>query len=181
MITACVECGIQSLVYTSSMEVIGPNMNREPFVRWSSKNVTLFTCFWTLSKHPSPSGPHWPHMVRLYFTPVLERLFQLRCCGHYLVSIRLCSLECTIMTKHKVCTEKIWTVGHTTHSIQYLGDLVKGVLKSFIGRENLEWKATFRLLYLRHTDVVQMFCVTSAAGNMPVALIPDMLHQFSWH
>ncbi|XP_073349889.1 3 beta-hydroxysteroid dehydrogenase type 7 [Pagrus major] len=33
VINACVECGIQSLVYTSSMEVIGPNMNREPFIR----------------------------------------------------------------------------------------------------------------------------------------------------
>ncbi|XP_061837334.1 3 beta-hydroxysteroid dehydrogenase type 7 [Nerophis lumbriciformis] len=33
VIRACVENNICSLVYTSSMEVIGPNMNREPFVR----------------------------------------------------------------------------------------------------------------------------------------------------
>lgn len=33
VIKACVECGIQSLVYTSSMEVIGPNINGDPFVR----------------------------------------------------------------------------------------------------------------------------------------------------
>lgn len=135
MISACVECGIQSLVYTSSMEVIGPNMNRDPFVRWSLKNVTLFPCFWTLLKHPSPSCPHWPDEVRLY-TPILEKLFQLRCCGHYLVSVLLCSLECTIVKKRTVCTEKIWSVGDKTHSILHLGGLIKGVLKSFIGREN---------------------------------------------
>ncbi|XP_059203426.1 3 beta-hydroxysteroid dehydrogenase type 7 [Centropristis striata] len=33
VIKACVECGIQCLVYTSSMEVIGPNMNGDPFYR----------------------------------------------------------------------------------------------------------------------------------------------------
>ncbi|XP_038561869.1 3 beta-hydroxysteroid dehydrogenase type 7 [Micropterus salmoides] len=33
VISACVECGIQCLVYTSSMEVIGPNMNRDHFIR----------------------------------------------------------------------------------------------------------------------------------------------------
>ncbi|KAI3359514.1 hypothetical protein L3Q82_013917, partial [Scortum barcoo] len=33
VINACVECGIQCLVYTSSMEVIGPNINGDPFVR----------------------------------------------------------------------------------------------------------------------------------------------------
>ncbi|XP_029293634.1 3 beta-hydroxysteroid dehydrogenase type 7 [Cottoperca gobio] len=33
VIKACVECGIQCLVYTSSMEVIGPNVNRENFIR----------------------------------------------------------------------------------------------------------------------------------------------------
>nr|XP_057904538.1 3 beta-hydroxysteroid dehydrogenase type 7 [Doryrhamphus excisus]XP_057904539.1 3 beta-hydroxysteroid dehydrogenase type 7 [Doryrhamphus excisus] len=33
VINACVENSICSLVYTSSMEVIGPNMKREPFVR----------------------------------------------------------------------------------------------------------------------------------------------------
>ncbi|XP_070778608.1 3 beta-hydroxysteroid dehydrogenase type 7 isoform X2 [Enoplosus armatus] len=33
VINACVECGIQGLVYTSSMEVIGPNINGDPFIR----------------------------------------------------------------------------------------------------------------------------------------------------
>ncbi|XP_044037031.1 3 beta-hydroxysteroid dehydrogenase type 7 [Siniperca chuatsi] len=33
VINACVECGIQCLVYTSSMEVIGPNMNGDHFIR----------------------------------------------------------------------------------------------------------------------------------------------------
>ncbi|KAL7377557.1 hypothetical protein ABVT39_001266 [Epinephelus coioides] len=33
VINACVECGIQCLIYTSSMEVIGPNMNGDHFVR----------------------------------------------------------------------------------------------------------------------------------------------------
>nr|XP_040046460.1 3 beta-hydroxysteroid dehydrogenase type 7 [Gasterosteus aculeatus aculeatus] len=33
VINACVECGIQSLVYTSSMEVIGPNVDGDAFVR----------------------------------------------------------------------------------------------------------------------------------------------------
>ncbi|XP_070704002.1 3 beta-hydroxysteroid dehydrogenase type 7 [Pempheris klunzingeri] len=33
VIRACVECGIESLVYTSSMEVIGPNINGDPFIR----------------------------------------------------------------------------------------------------------------------------------------------------
>ncbi|KAM3864103.1 3 beta-hydroxysteroid dehydrogenase type 7 [Diretmus argenteus] len=33
MINACVEAGIQYLVYTSSMEVIGPNINGDPFLR----------------------------------------------------------------------------------------------------------------------------------------------------
>lgn len=33
VINACVECGIESLVYTSSMEVIGPNVNGDHFVR----------------------------------------------------------------------------------------------------------------------------------------------------
>ncbi|XP_035511455.1 3 beta-hydroxysteroid dehydrogenase type 7 [Morone saxatilis] len=33
VINACVECGIQSLVYTSSMEVIGPNINGDAFIR----------------------------------------------------------------------------------------------------------------------------------------------------
>ncbi|XP_019950367.2 3 beta-hydroxysteroid dehydrogenase type 7 [Paralichthys olivaceus] len=33
VINACVECGIQCLIYTSSMEVIGPNVNGDPFIR----------------------------------------------------------------------------------------------------------------------------------------------------
>ncbi|XP_023269715.1 3 beta-hydroxysteroid dehydrogenase type 7 [Seriola lalandi dorsalis] len=33
VINACVECGIQCLVYTSSMEVIGPNVNGDAFLR----------------------------------------------------------------------------------------------------------------------------------------------------
>ncbi|XP_034047214.1 3 beta-hydroxysteroid dehydrogenase type 7 [Thalassophryne amazonica] len=33
VINACVENGIQYLVYTSSMEVVGPNSNRDPFLR----------------------------------------------------------------------------------------------------------------------------------------------------
>ncbi|XP_068434612.1 3 beta-hydroxysteroid dehydrogenase type 7 [Clinocottus analis] len=33
VINACVECNIQSLVYTSSMEVIGPNVDGDAFVR----------------------------------------------------------------------------------------------------------------------------------------------------
>nr|XP_046270343.1 3 beta-hydroxysteroid dehydrogenase type 7 [Scatophagus argus] len=33
VIRACVECGIQTLVYTSSMEVIGPNIKGDPFIR----------------------------------------------------------------------------------------------------------------------------------------------------
>ncbi|XP_041633941.1 3 beta-hydroxysteroid dehydrogenase type 7 [Cheilinus undulatus] len=33
VINACVECGIQSLLYTSSMEVIGPNVRGDHFVR----------------------------------------------------------------------------------------------------------------------------------------------------
>ncbi|XP_041825157.1 3 beta-hydroxysteroid dehydrogenase type 7 [Melanotaenia boesemani] len=33
VINACVECGIECLVYTSSMEVIGPNMNGDHFKR----------------------------------------------------------------------------------------------------------------------------------------------------
>ncbi|XP_008293566.1 3 beta-hydroxysteroid dehydrogenase type 7 [Stegastes partitus] len=33
IINACVDCGIECLVYTSSMEVIGPNMNGDPFKR----------------------------------------------------------------------------------------------------------------------------------------------------
>uniref|UniRef100_A0AAV2KE08 3-beta hydroxysteroid dehydrogenase/isomerase domain-containing protein n=1 Tax=Knipowitschia caucasica TaxID=637954 RepID=A0AAV2KE08_KNICA len=35
VIQACVENGVPSLLYTSSMEVIGPNHNRDPFVRGS--------------------------------------------------------------------------------------------------------------------------------------------------
>ncbi|XP_060921523.1 3 beta-hydroxysteroid dehydrogenase type 7 [Labrus mixtus] len=33
VISACVECGIQSLLYTSSMEVVGPNVKGDHFVR----------------------------------------------------------------------------------------------------------------------------------------------------
>ncbi|KAM6966067.1 3 beta-hydroxysteroid dehydrogenase type 7 [Tautogolabrus adspersus] len=33
VISACVECGIQSLLYTSSMEVVGPNVKGDNFVR----------------------------------------------------------------------------------------------------------------------------------------------------
>ncbi|KAM9843880.1 3 beta-hydroxysteroid dehydrogenase type 7 [Aulostomus maculatus] len=33
VINACVENSVPSLVYTSSMEVIGPNVNRQPFIR----------------------------------------------------------------------------------------------------------------------------------------------------
>nr|UBZ25226.1 hydroxy-delta-5-steroid dehydrogenase, 3 beta- and steroid delta-isomerase 7 [Centropyge vrolikii] len=33
VINACVECGIQCLVYTSSMEVIGPNIDGDHFIR----------------------------------------------------------------------------------------------------------------------------------------------------
>ncbi|XP_068193300.1 3 beta-hydroxysteroid dehydrogenase type 7 [Antennarius striatus] len=33
VINACVECGIQSLIYTSSMEVIGPNVDGDHFIR----------------------------------------------------------------------------------------------------------------------------------------------------
>ncbi|XP_028267969.1 3 beta-hydroxysteroid dehydrogenase type 7 [Parambassis ranga] len=33
VINACVECGIECLIYTSSMEVIGPNMNGDHFKR----------------------------------------------------------------------------------------------------------------------------------------------------
>ncbi|XP_071391232.1 3 beta-hydroxysteroid dehydrogenase type 7-like [Centroberyx affinis] len=33
VINACVENSIQSLVYTSSMEVIGPNVKGDPFIR----------------------------------------------------------------------------------------------------------------------------------------------------
>ncbi|XP_029944924.1 3 beta-hydroxysteroid dehydrogenase type 7 [Salarias fasciatus] len=33
VIQACVECGVERLVYTSSMEVIGPNMNGDHFLR----------------------------------------------------------------------------------------------------------------------------------------------------
>ncbi|XP_065820747.1 3 beta-hydroxysteroid dehydrogenase type 7 isoform X2 [Labrus bergylta] len=33
VINACVECGIQSLLYTSSMEVVGPNVKGDHFVR----------------------------------------------------------------------------------------------------------------------------------------------------
>ncbi|XP_074512073.1 3 beta-hydroxysteroid dehydrogenase type 7-like isoform X2 [Sebastes fasciatus] len=33
VIKACVECGIQCLVYTSSMEVIGPNVDGDDFIR----------------------------------------------------------------------------------------------------------------------------------------------------
>ncbi|TKS92292.1 3 beta-hydroxysteroid dehydrogenase type 7 3 beta-hydroxysteroid dehydrogenase type VII [Collichthys lucidus] len=33
VINACVECGIQALVYTSSMEVIGPNIHGDHFIR----------------------------------------------------------------------------------------------------------------------------------------------------
>ncbi|CAJ1076324.1 LOW QUALITY PROTEIN: 3 beta-hydroxysteroid dehydrogenase type 7 [Xyrichtys novacula] len=35
VISACVECGIQSLLYTSSMEVIGPNIKGDHFIRGS--------------------------------------------------------------------------------------------------------------------------------------------------
>lgn len=30
---ACVECGVPSLIYTSSMHVVGPNDNKDHFVR----------------------------------------------------------------------------------------------------------------------------------------------------
>jgi cholest-5-ene-3beta,7alpha-diol 3beta-dehydrogenase len=33
VINACVENGIQYLVYTSSMEVVGPNVKGDPFIR----------------------------------------------------------------------------------------------------------------------------------------------------
>ncbi|KAK2833080.1 hypothetical protein Q5P01_016969 [Channa striata] len=33
VISACVECGIQCLVYTSSMEVVGPNIDGDHFIR----------------------------------------------------------------------------------------------------------------------------------------------------
>jgi len=34
VIQACVELGIQYLVYTSSMEVVGPNVKGDPFIRY---------------------------------------------------------------------------------------------------------------------------------------------------
>ncbi|XP_026181621.1 3 beta-hydroxysteroid dehydrogenase type 7 [Mastacembelus armatus] len=37
VINACVECSIQSLIYTSSMEVVGPNVNGDPFIRGSEE------------------------------------------------------------------------------------------------------------------------------------------------
>ncbi|KPP61570.1 3 beta-hydroxysteroid dehydrogenase type 7-like [Scleropages formosus] len=39
VINACVEVGIQYLVYTSSMEVIGPNVRGEPFIRGNEDTV----------------------------------------------------------------------------------------------------------------------------------------------
>lgn len=33
VLSACVECGVTSLVYTSSMHVVGPNDNKDHFVR----------------------------------------------------------------------------------------------------------------------------------------------------
>lgn len=44
MINACVECGIQSLVYTSSMEVIGPNVDGDAFVRWAWSSLFSHEC-----------------------------------------------------------------------------------------------------------------------------------------
>ncbi|XP_008327565.1 3 beta-hydroxysteroid dehydrogenase type 7 [Cynoglossus semilaevis] len=41
VINACVECDIQSLVYTSSMEVIGPNVNGDHFVRGNEDTAYL--------------------------------------------------------------------------------------------------------------------------------------------
>lgn len=33
VLRACVECGVPSLIYTSSMHVVGPNDNKDHFVR----------------------------------------------------------------------------------------------------------------------------------------------------
>lgn len=35
VINACVEIGIQYLIYTSSMEVVGPNIKGDTFIRYS--------------------------------------------------------------------------------------------------------------------------------------------------
>ncbi|XP_061087677.1 3 beta-hydroxysteroid dehydrogenase type 7 isoform X2 [Conger conger] len=39
VINACVETGIQYLVYTSSMEVVGPNVKGDPFIRGNEETV----------------------------------------------------------------------------------------------------------------------------------------------
>lgn len=44
VINACVECGIQCLVYTSSMEVVGPNINGDHFIRWKLNNIIVNPC-----------------------------------------------------------------------------------------------------------------------------------------
>ena len=35
VIQACVELGVQYLVYTSSMEVVGPNVEGDPFIKYA--------------------------------------------------------------------------------------------------------------------------------------------------
>lgn len=60
VIKACVECDIQSLIYTSSMEVIGPNIYGDHFIRWSSRNRILFPVWPLISvallhERPSPT------------------------------------------------------------------------------------------------------------------------------
>lgn len=52
VINACVENGIQYLVYTSSMEVVGPNVKGDPFIRQSFTSQTSvsplgFRCFFS--------------------------------------------------------------------------------------------------------------------------------------
>jgi len=71
VVKACVECGIQCLVYTSSMEAIGPNTDGDHFVRWSSNGCqSVFTRLCSV---------------------VFSHGYTLKCfdslCGHYLVVV----------------------------------------------------------------------------------------------
>ncbi len=117
VINACVECGIQCLVYTSSMEVIGPNIRGDPFVRWSSK---IWFCIY-LFLNSSPSVFLTEHTWLRFTLPFWEMawLFQLCFCGHYLVSFLFSCLECSIVENRRPVQKRYDWVETNVHNTRY--------------------------------------------------------------
>lgn len=90
VINACVENGIQSLVYTSSMEVIGPNVKGDHFIRsgWNKTTIKLSSFYSKLFLLCAPRDPISNQSV--FFTETTQMhfpfgdtqwLFDLHFCG----------------------------------------------------------------------------------------------------